>query len=204
VEKQLGALPVVADYCRLDLAGTIDRACPIRDVAILSHGQVIQSLVANRLTSPSPMVHVGDWARAWAVDEAFDISASALNDDPIARAPEAIAAELDRIVGPVGAQAIAAFGVDVSGLHCTKLAIMSFDHPLDPRFRFAIAVATAMANRYVRSPPTRRAVSGVHGCGENHGHPKLQITAGASRRPPGRLAQAAPRSAAPACMVTST
>ena len=48
----LGALPVVADYCRrLDLAGIIDRACPIReDVAILTHGQVIEALVANRLS----------------------------------------------------------------------------------------------------------------------------------------------------------
>jgi hypothetical protein len=31
----LGALPVVADFCRrLDLAGIIDRACPVRDVTI--------------------------------------------------------------------------------------------------------------------------------------------------------------------------
>jgi hypothetical protein len=51
----------------------------------------------------------------------------------------------------VGAQAIAAFGVDVSRLHRTELAIMIFDHPLDPQFRLSIAVATAMDNRYVRS-----------------------------------------------------
>jgi hypothetical protein len=48
VEKMLGALPVVAEFCRrLDLAGIIDRACPIRDVAIVSHGQVIEALVAE-------------------------------------------------------------------------------------------------------------------------------------------------------------
>jgi hypothetical protein len=60
VEKMLGALPVVAGYCRrLDLAGIIGRACPIReDVAILTHGQVIEALVANRLTSPAPLVRV--------------------------------------------------------------------------------------------------------------------------------------------------
>jgi hypothetical protein len=62
VEKMLGALPVVADYCRrLDLAGIVDRACPIReDVAILTHGQVIEALVANRLTSPAPLCRVTD------------------------------------------------------------------------------------------------------------------------------------------------
>jgi transposase len=125
VEKMLGALPVVADYCRrLDLAGIIDRACPIReDVAILTHGQVIETLVANRLSSPTPMMRVSDWARAWAVEEVFGIEAAALNDDRIARALDAIAPELDRIVGSVGAQAIAAFGIDVSRLHWDMTSI---------------------------------------------------------------------------------
>jgi Domain of unknown function (DUF4277) len=52
VEKLLGALPVVVEFCRrLDLAGIIDRACPVREVARVTHGQVIEALVANRLTS---------------------------------------------------------------------------------------------------------------------------------------------------------
>jgi hypothetical protein len=51
MEKTLGALPVIADFSRrLDLAGIIDRVCPVRDVAHLTHGQVIQALVANRLS----------------------------------------------------------------------------------------------------------------------------------------------------------
>ena len=100
VEKVLGVLPVVAEYCRrLDLAGILDRACPIRDVAILSHGQVIEALVANRLTSPSLLWRVSEWAEGWAVEEAFGIEAAVLNGDRIARALDAIAAELDRIVG---------------------------------------------------------------------------------------------------------
>ena len=120
----LGALPVVADYCRrLDLAGVIDRACPVRDVAILTHGQVIEALVANRLTSPAPLVRVSEWARGWAVDEALGIDASALNDDRIGRALDAVAPELDRIVGSVGAQAIAAFGIEVSRLHWDMTSI---------------------------------------------------------------------------------
>ena len=74
VEKALGALPVVADFCqRLDLQGIVDRACPIRQVATLTHGQVIQVLVANRLTSPTPLRRVEDWARAWAVEEVFAV-----------------------------------------------------------------------------------------------------------------------------------
>jgi transposase len=134
----LGALPVVAEFCRrLDLAGIIDRACPIReDVAILTHGQVIEALVANRLTSPVPMVRVMEWARGWAVDEAFGLEVAALNDDRIARALDAIAPELDRIVGSVGVAAIAAFGIDVSRLHwdMTSISLYGAYEQTDPDY----------------------------------------------------------------------
>jgi len=68
VEMPLGALPVVRDYVgRVDLAGTIDRLAPMRDkVNRVSHGQVLAALVANRLTSPTPLLHVETWAREWA------------------------------------------------------------------------------------------------------------------------------------------
>jgi len=118
VEKLLGALPVVASFCRrLDLEGIIDRACPVREVAILTHGQVIAALVANRLTSPTPLWRVEDWARAWAVEETFGIPPDALNDDRVGRALDAIAPKLDQLVGSVGAQAIAVFGLEVARLH---------------------------------------------------------------------------------------
>jgi Domain of unknown function (DUF4277) len=124
VEKLLGALPVVAEFCRrLDLAGIVDRACPVREVARVTHGQVIEALVANRLTSPRPLLRVEDWARTWAVQEVFGVAADALNDDRIGRALDAIALELDWIVGSVGARAIATFGVDVARLHWDMTSI---------------------------------------------------------------------------------
>jgi transposase len=124
VEKALGALPVVASFCQcLDLAGIVDRACPIRQVATLTHGQVICALVANRLTSPTPLWRVEDWARTWAVDEVLGIAPEALNDDRVGRALDAIAPKLNAIVGSVGAQAIAAFGVEVARLHWDMTSI---------------------------------------------------------------------------------
>jgi transposase len=124
VEKLLGALPVVASFCqRLDLAGIVDRACPVRVVAALTHGQVICALVANRLTSPTPLRRVEDWARTWAVSEVFGIAPAALNDDRIGRALDAIASKLDQLVGSVGAQAIAAFGLDTARLHWDMTSI---------------------------------------------------------------------------------
>jgi len=127
VEKALGALPVVAAFCRhLDIAGIVNRACPVRDLAIVNHGQVIEALVANRLTSPTPLVHVEDWAKAWALSEVFGMEAGALNDDRIGRALDAVAPELDGIVGSIGATAVATFGIDVSRIHWDMTSISLF------------------------------------------------------------------------------
>ena len=124
VEKLLGALPVVAEFCRrLDLAGIVDRACPVREVARVTHGPVLEALVANRLTSPRPLLRVEDWARQWAVQEVFGVAADALNDDRIGRALDAMASQLGQIVGSVGVQAITTFGVDVARLHWDMTSI---------------------------------------------------------------------------------
>jgi Domain of unknown function (DUF4277) len=111
VEKLLGALLVLAGFCsRLKVRDMIDGACPVRDLAELTHGQVIEALVANRLTSPSPLVHVQSWARDWAVGEALGVEPGLLNDDRIGRALDAIAPHLDQIAGSVGVAAIAVSG----------------------------------------------------------------------------------------------
>jgi transposase len=132
-QKQLGALPVVASLCRqLDLAGIIDRLCPVREVAIVSHGQVIEALVANRLTSPRPMVGIEGWAREWALAEVFGIEADVLNDDRIGRALDAIAPQQEQIAGTVGAQAIARFGLEVSRLHWDMTSISLYGAYQEP------------------------------------------------------------------------
>jgi len=47
-DKVLGALPVVARFFeRLDIRGIGDRACPARAVAILTHGRVLETSIAN-------------------------------------------------------------------------------------------------------------------------------------------------------------
>ena len=181
VDKTLGSLPVVAEFSRrLDLVGIIDRACPMRDdVPILTHGQVIEALVANRLTSPTPMVRVADWAREWAVAETFGITTSALNDDRIARALDAIAPELDQVVGSVGARAISsvrAGGGPVALGHDLDLAVRGlradpdaepaprFGHPKDRRPDLKQIQAGLMVTGDGAVPVFHRAYSG--GAGE--------------------------------------
>lgn len=138
LEKRLGSLPVIADFSRrLDIAGVIDQACPMRDTALVSHGQVIEALIANRLTSPKAMVSVADWAHDWAVEEVYGIPADLLNDDRLGRALDAIAPQVDRIVGSIGAKAIDVFGIDVTRMHWDMTSISLYgayptvdeDHP---------------------------------------------------------------------------
>lgn len=134
----LGSLPVIAKFCeRLDIAGIIDRACPIRDVAIASHGRVIEAMVANRLTSPQPLLHVQDWAGEWAVEEVFGVEPATLNDDRLGRALDAIAPALDAIVGSIGARAITEFGIDVARLHWDMTSISLFGDYDQPEDGFA-------------------------------------------------------------------
>src|SRR5260370_7745350 len=107
LERRLGAVPVVAEFGRrVRMAEIIDELCPVRPVAWISHGEVIEALVANRLTAPAPMVRVQEWAAAMAVDEAYGISPELLNDDRIARALAAIAPHLPAITRGLGAPPI--------------------------------------------------------------------------------------------------
>ncbi len=124
LEKRLGALPVVAQFGRrLRIAEVVDELCPVRPVAPVSHGEVIEALVANRLTAPAPLVQVEAWAAAMAVDEVYGIEPHLLNDDRLGRALDAIAPHLDEVIGSVGAAAISEFGVDVARLHWDMTSI---------------------------------------------------------------------------------
>jgi transposase len=150
---------VVADFCqRLDLQGIVDRACPIRQVATLTHGQVIQVLVANRLTSPTPLWRVEDWARAWAVEEVFGIQPPALNDDRIGRALDAIAPKLDQLVGSVGAQAIASFGLEVARLHWDMTSVSLYGAYQEPEDGF---IAPRFGHPKDRRPDLKQVQTGL-------------------------------------------
>ena len=127
VKKRLGGLPAVAEIVRrLDVAGIVDELCPVRADADLTHGQVVEVLIANRLTSPMPLQRVHEWAAAWAVEEVFGTEAALLNDDRLARALDAIAPRLEEISGTVAAGAIGEFGIDVAKIHWDMTSMSVF------------------------------------------------------------------------------
>ncbi len=139
VKKRLGGLPAVAEILRrLDVAGIVDGLCPARTDCQLTHGQVVEVLIANRLTSPMPLQRVHEWAAAWAAEEVFGTEAELLNDDRLARALDAIAPRLDEISGTVSATAIGEFGIDVAKIHWDMTSMSVFGaypvHEQDPAF----------------------------------------------------------------------
>ena len=113
-----GALPIVVPVLeRLDVAGIVDRACPMRGRAHLTHGEVIAALVANRLTAPTPLYDVAGWATSYATNEWLGTPGSLLNDDRLGRALDALAPRLDEVASAVALAAIASFGADAARLH---------------------------------------------------------------------------------------
>ncbi|WP_241196794.1 DUF4277 domain-containing protein [Streptomyces sp. ADI95-17] len=114
VEKHLGALSVAARFLRgLDVAGTVDRLRPGRDIAHVTHGQVIEVLMVNR--SAAPWRRVDRWAREWAVEDDFGTEAQPLDDDRLGQAADAIAPHLRKLTDSVGVLAIGEFGSSRSG-----------------------------------------------------------------------------------------
>src|SRR5271157_2802123 len=90
--RHVGALLLVHHYVdRLGLVEVIDAAVPMRGRAMLTHGEVIAALVANRLCGPAPLYDVAGWASSAAMAELFGVPAGLLNDDRLGRALEALA-----------------------------------------------------------------------------------------------------------------
>src|SRR5437764_14782319 len=100
--KRLGALPVIRTYLeRLQLKELVDTLAPVREVAHLTNGQVVEALIANRLTAPQPLYDIEAWAQAWAMEETFGIRPEHLNDDRLGRCLDDLAEVHDRLRGDV-------------------------------------------------------------------------------------------------------
>ncbi len=138
----LGAMPLVVPLLqRLDVAGIVARACPMRGRAHLTHGEVIAALVANRLTAPRPLYDVAGWANDYAVNDWLGTPGALLNDDRLGRALDALAGHIDEVASAIAMTAIAAFGIDAARLHWdfTSVAFCgSYDsqHPSSPRIGY--------------------------------------------------------------------
>ena len=116
--RMLGSLPLIADFARrLQIQETIEKECPSRGNAHLTHAQVALTILANRLTQPKAMYHLLSWAQKWAVRETLGVPPERLNDDRIARCLDVLAEKIDPIQGAVTVAAIREFDLDLAQLH---------------------------------------------------------------------------------------
>ena len=123
--KRLGALPVIRTYLeRLRLKERVDALAPVREVAHLTNGQVVEALIANRLTAPRPLYDIVAWAEGWAVEETFGIPPTALNDDRLGRCLDDLAAVHDALRGELTLQAMTAFGLEARALRWDLTSVL--------------------------------------------------------------------------------
>ena len=122
--RHVGPLLLVRHYVdRLGLVGLVDEAVPMRGRAMLTHGEVIAALVANRLCGPAPLYDVTGWASSAAMAELFGVPAGLLNDDRLGRALEALAPVAERVRGELALAAASRCGADLSRLHLDMTAV---------------------------------------------------------------------------------
>lgn len=122
--RHVGPLLLVAHYLhRLGLVEVVDAAAPMRGRAMLTHGEVIAALVANRLCGPAPLYDIAGWASSAAMAELFSVPAGLLNDDRLGRALEALAPVAEQVRGELALAAASRCSADLSRLHLDMTAV---------------------------------------------------------------------------------
>jgi transposase len=90
----------------LQVAGLIDRHLPPDPQREFSHGQVLSLLLAARLSTPTALVNVPDWAERTGADLLWGIPGDKLNDDRLGRALDAFFTQRHSILACVAEQAL--------------------------------------------------------------------------------------------------
>ena len=103
----------------------VDRFCPIREeVADYTHGQMVEILVANRLTSPHPLYRFDLWAEEFAAAELFGLDPAKLNDDRLGRTLDAVAEAIDEIQMEIAERAVNIFNLSLDQVHIDITSFM--------------------------------------------------------------------------------
>lgn len=104
---------------KLNIAGEVDRCCGTSPTnqPKTSHGSIIEALIANRLTSPTPMYSVSTWAEDLAIEEILGVSPELLNDDRIARTLDAVDSHASEIEAAIAVNAITEFKTGTKLVH---------------------------------------------------------------------------------------
>ena len=108
------AKPVVS---RMGFAKLIDPLVPCDPQQKVSHGQVVEILVANRLTSPTPLYGVEQWAEDIASKKVYGIAAEELNDARLGRTLDALAPHIMGVKGAIARDISRRFQLGIEHIH---------------------------------------------------------------------------------------
>ncbi|MBV8457679.1 MAG: IS1634 family transposase [Acetobacteraceae bacterium] len=120
---------------QLDIEAIIDRHLPPDPRQEFSHGQVLRLLLLARLSSPTALVNVAQWAQKTGADILSNIPVDKLNDDRLGRALDAFFEHRHSILGSVTAQALQLSGLTLNRLHFdpTSLVLTGAYETAEPR-----------------------------------------------------------------------
>jgi transposase len=100
---------------KMDLRGIVDRMLPTQ--AEVSHGEVVEALVLNRLTAPRPLYRIEDWAQQLGLDVLTGRDPARLNDDRLGRTLDVLAEHVADVQAAVSLHLVHAFELRVSDVH---------------------------------------------------------------------------------------
>lgn len=108
VDQLVFLLPLLR---RWGLRQLVDQLCPSQSA--VSHGQVVEALIANRLTDPEPLYRVVEWAQAYDSQSWLGIAPEQLNDDRLGETLDAIAPHIEGLQAKVAAEIVRQYGVSL-------------------------------------------------------------------------------------------
>ncbi len=116
--KNLGPLVLANPILdKMDIRRIVNLHCPADPRLEIPVGDVIYALVANRLCSPEPLLHVTDWAEYSGAEFLLGTPADALNDDRLARALDTVFLKRWEILADVALHASTRFNVSLTKVH---------------------------------------------------------------------------------------
>jgi hypothetical protein len=114
----LGPLALIQPLLdQLDVEAIIDRHLPPDPQQEFSHGQVLRLLLMARLSQPTALVNVGQWAAKTGADILSNIPVDKINDDRLARSLDAFFDQRHSILGSVTAKALQVTGLSLERMH---------------------------------------------------------------------------------------
>lgn len=100
---------------RMGLRAIVDSA--IRTESDISHGEIVEALVLNRLTSPRPLYRIEEWADAVGMAALTGCEATRLNDDRVGRTLDALADRIPQVQAALTMHTVAEFDLEIKDVN---------------------------------------------------------------------------------------